>query len=280
MDEDSASETNLHRWVKSTIRSVIVSAVAVAVLCFTESDSVRPVFEALTSFTPTTMWSLIADANSGCDRAGGSSAVPSQWDIPSQSGLPRIAVNPIVKPEVRRCTHPLVDQWPAAGLWRTRVHAAGSPDLPFVSFFVALADVGFHMLVPTTVKCPDAKKAIVGFVSMLALVFGFGFTVFLIKPVARRLNDWWLALLILVGTLLLGSIVFWSVANVSALIFATADYLTRGSWIATITTCAVTYAGGISILKFLLEKPFHGLLEGRVDSFAEAAARFFVRYAP
>jgi hypothetical protein len=280
MDKDSARETNLHRWVKSVIRSVIVSAVAVAVLCFTEPDSVKPVFEALISFTPATMSSLIEDANSGCARSGVSSAVPSQWNMPSQSGLPRITVNPIVKPEVRPCTTPLVDQWPAAGMWRTRVHAAGWPDLPFVSFFVALADVTFHMLVPTTVKCPDAKKAIVGFVSMLALIFGFGLTAFLVKSVSKRLGDWWLLLLIFVGTLLIGSVVFWSVANVSARIFATADYLTRGSWVATIMTCTVTYAGGISILKLLLDKPFHGLLEGRADSFAEAGAQFFVRYAP
>jgi len=280
MDEVSASETNLHRWVKSAIRSVIVSAVAVAVLCFTESDSVKPVFEALASFTPATMGSLIADANSGCDRSGVSLAAPSQWDLPSQPGLPRITVNPILKPDVRPCTPPLVDQWPAAGLWRTRVHAWGLPDVPYFSAMVALGDVTFHMLVPTTVKCPDAKKAIVGFVSMLALVFGFGLAVFLVTPVAKRLGDSWLVLLIFVGTLLVGSVMFWAVANVSALIFATIDQLTRGSWVAAIMTCTATYAGGISILKFLLEKPFHGLFEGRADSFAETVARLFVRYAP
>jgi hypothetical protein len=281
MNQSPAPEVSLHRWIKSAVRSLLVSAVAVALLCFTESDSVKPVFEALTSFTPATMWSLIEDANSGCDREAAAPTPASQWDVPGLPGLPRITIAPELKKQAgRRCTAPLVDYWPAAGLWRTRAHAAGWPEIPFLSALLALADVTFHMLVPTTVRCPDAKKTIVGFMSMLQLVLGFGLTVFLVKPVARRLNDWSLALLILVGTLLVGSVGFWAVANVSALIFAATDHLTHGSWIATIMTCTATYGGGISILKFLLEKPAHGLLEDRAESLAETAARLFVHYAP
>jgi hypothetical protein len=281
VDQDPISNSNLHRWVKSAIRSLIVSAIAVAVLCFSEPQDVRPAFAALSSFTPSTMMHLIKDANAGCERGGGTSARPAAMDF--GRGLDGLKLTHGLSDTryAMPCTTPLIDGWPAAGLWVPRLQAAlGLPTIPVLGFLFALVDVTFHLMVPTTVKSSESKRTVVAFTGLLQVVLGFGLTVLALKPISKWLNDGWLAVLIFLGTLFVGSAISWVVAEIVTRIFAGAERLMANPWLATIIACGATYAVGVSLVKGLLEKQLDRRLDQPVDRLAEKTARWFIKYAP
>jgi hypothetical protein len=281
VDPDPRPAQKLQNLAAYAIRSFIAAAIATGGICLKDPDGTRAALKGLHLLTPGTIISLLGDATVGCQTAAppppfiSCATTEDPWKIciPGPEDLRRMKL--LIG---RECTKPIVDGWPATGNWLPRT--TGFRWTGILGFFVAAADVAVHLVVPTTVSGSETSKgakAIVGIVGLLQILFGFGITVVLLKPVSRGLNQLWFAAFVVLGTLLVGSAVAWAVLPAIASLFNTMVLLKAGLSASFVGAIAATYASGIAIIKYFLKKP---ILDAATDAVAEKAARWFVRYVP
>jgi hypothetical protein len=256
MDKASAPKTKLHVWIESVLRSLIASAFAVAVIGWSSPVAVRSALEQLRSFGPETIASLLGDARSGCK------------PNPPNSSL--------LAPIVRKCTTPLVEGWPAAGQWVPRL---GLVNTGLLGTAVAAADVAAHLLVPTTVS-DKATKTLVGFLGLLQFVLGFGITALLLRLVDKVLNDVWLVVGLVAGTLFIGSAVAWLLLPAIGFLLDAIISVETNSLVASVAGISVIYASGTTLLKYFLGKSLYRVADDAIDSVADKAAELFIRCVP
>ena len=286
-DQNELPPSNLHKFVRRVIKSFFLSAFVVAVLCAGNPDIAVSTFKKLGSFTLSTMAGLLGDALLGCEA---DVAAAPQTGAPKVETRKRCTASSSDPDACRRaellnhgdegkrqCVDPLIPGWPVTGQWQPRLEARGVR-IPLVGVLIAVADVAGHLVVPTEVE-PETSQRIVGFVGLLQLILGFGITTMLLKPIARRLNDVWLLLILAVGTLLIGASATWLLLWVIGAALAEMSSLV-GPWGSVIVAISATYAAAAAIIKFLLEDTVHHGVEEVADLLADKVAAWFVRFAP
>jgi hypothetical protein len=281
VDPDPRPAPKFQNLVALAIRSFIAAAIVAGGICLSDPEGTRDALNKLALLTPETIISLLGDATVGCQTFTPPPFIPcTTTDTPGKICIP--GPEDLRRMELligRECTKPIIDGWPATGNWLPR--ATGFRWTGIFGFFVAATDVAVHLVVPTTVsESSKGAKAIVGFVSLLQMLFGFGITVVILKPVSRGLNELWFAAFVVLGTLIVGSAVAWAVLPAITFLFNAMVSLKTGLSASFIGAIALTYASGIAIIKYFLEKPLHRILDEATDSAAEKAARWFIRYVP
>jgi hypothetical protein len=281
VDQNPRPAPKLQNLVTLAIRSFIASAIVAGGICLKYPEGTSDALKKLRMLTPETIISLLDDATVGCQTVTPPPFIqctdnPGKLCIPGPEDLRRMKA--LIS---RECTKPIVDGWPATGNWLPRT--TGYRWTGIFGFFVAATDVAVHLVVPTTVSGSETSKgakAIVGFVGLLQIVFGLGITVAILKPVSRGLNELWFAALAVLGTLILGSAVAWAMLPAITFLFKTMVSLKTGLSASFVGAIAVTYASGIAIIKYFLDKPLHRISDAATDSAAEKVARWFIRYVP
>jgi hypothetical protein len=292
VDQDPRPASNLEILIKLTIRSFVLSAIAMVLVSFRDPVSTQSTLEQLRNFTPATMAGLIGDAAMGCVP---DDAPDSQPKTPKAADEKQCAKSVMNKdtgvecgellhggpPTIRRCTKPLVDGWPATGHWVPRAEANGFPRLPFVSAAIVAADVTRHLVLLPEPLRHSQPGVVVGFLVLLQLVFGFGITAAIAKAIARWLNDGVLVLFLVFGTLMVGAaFACWVVLPVVGVILTGLVSLNANPLISSVFAIATTYASGIALIKALLKRYFDPISGQAADSLADKTARWFVRYVP
>jgi hypothetical protein len=281
VDQNRRPASQLQNLVTLAIRSFIAAAIVTGSICWSDPEGTSDALKKLSLLTPGTIISLLGDATVGCQPAIPERFVPcTTIDITG----PVCAAGP---PDPKRgellisrkCTTPIIDGWPATGNWLPRV--TDSRWTGILGFFVAATDVAVYLLVPTTVtETSKGASAMVGFVGLLQLLFGFGITVVILNPISRGLDGVWFAALVALGTLLAGSAVAWAVLPAITFLFNKMVLVKAGLSASFIGAIALTYASGMTIIKYFLKKPFHQMLDTATDSVADRVARWFIRYVP
>jgi hypothetical protein len=238
--EGSSDPASPRRLLNSGLRcfflTLAIAVLGVALQYLLAPDTVTMLGK-LRQFTPLTMIDLLNDAKAECG--------------------PNAAAN-LLSPGVKCKTQPLVGDWPTVGHWAARV--------PWpVSTFAGPFDVVWHLFF--------TRQVIPALLAATQIVFGFGISALILQK-ARDFPAFWVAVLLLFGTLIFGATATWLVLNLvpilySGLLFVLPDVTTRvvgAIQIALLAQCAIF---GLGLRYLVADRP--------ADTIAGKAIKLFRR---
>jgi hypothetical protein len=271
----SSSVQWLRRAVTAAVKTFLLSAVALAGLYFTHPDETRLSIKRLRSFTPATMLELVQDAMNQC--VPGLDAPP-----PDLSEKPRPKTLTLSKdlgpPECRvKLKKPEEDsqkkgeeELPALGHWVARLDQLSVPHLPLITPMIAMADVGVHLTLASSVPMK--------FLALTQLLFGFAVTAAILRLLYGRLNEFWFAFLLFFGTLMIGSGIGWLLLILVGQILGGVESVVRLPALKFILASACTLTGMGFFTRQLLEWSRDKAKDKATDSLADKAADWLLRY--
>lgn len=242
MDNISDRSSHLLGFLRGAFKCLIVVG-GVVLLKILISPPTMETLDKVRGFTPLTIGHLLSDAMSDC--------------VPNPDPSDLLHYRPKCKAE------PIVGDWPHVGHWVTGVsgvtHGWGAP-------VVAALDVGWHLIF-----AGDALTAAVGVAQIL---LGLGIS----AAIAQRvdgLNDYWLALFIIIGALVFGAFATWIIMNLVALVYDALstfvpDWRVRLG-LAVLAVLTAACKSSVLALKSLL-------IDQSADTLADKAAGLIQRY--
>jgi hypothetical protein len=257
----------LHKAVERAIKTLVQATVALACIFFASPEATNKSLAALHSFTPVTMSNLIADAMSDCEHKSSIEPYPTY----AQLDMPKITTSDLLRPSPCRAS-PLENGWPTVGNWVAGLEKLGVPRMPIISPMIALADVTVHLVFAPSIS-PVAT-----FLGLMQVVFGFGIAAAIVVRISRWLDDFWAALLLLYGTLMIGSVVAWILLPLIGAILAGLGRVIHSPSIASVVAITISLSGTSWIIGRLLEWSKEKATDKVTDSLADRAAGLFLRF--
>lgn len=246
--------------LRAAVKSFLLTLEALTWAYFASPEETEKSLEKLRSFTPATMFSLVKDAAGLCKYRVWQDELQSdktrEIDVSPYSQGIEIHKNPLIVTRPPCDPHALLeggDEWPTVGNWLAWADEHSIPRMPFVSAIIALADVAAHLAVAPSIPMK--------FLGLMQLLFGFATTSAVISVISRHLpniNEIVLVLLILLGTLFIGSAIAWVLLPVVSVMLASMGSVMHHKLFGYLISFATPLAGlGIiahEILKWSTEK--------------------------
>ena len=133
-----------------------------------------------------------------------------------------------------------------------------------------MSDVVVHLALAPTI--------VTKFVAVMQLVFGFGITALILRRIGRWLNEYWLILLLLLGTLMIGSAVAWVMLPLIGVLLDGVEAITALPFVSIV----VSVAGSFGAFRALTHALSEWLKQKAVDkvevTLADKATELYLRY--
>lgn len=216
-------------------------AVCIVALDYVLNPQTRHDLGQLRQFTPALTIALLQDASTDC--------------------VPKAAAKNLLESREACRSHPILGDWPKVGHW-----AAHIPE-PF-KLFVAAFDVFCHLIF--------TRHVVPAAVGVSQIVLGFGIAL-LIAQMIGRWNDHWLALFLVLGTLIIGAAATWIALTLAAALYHALTHLIP-NWPTNVALTLTAILGvecksfGAMVKRLVVDQP--------ADSLAYKATKSIARYLP
>ncbi len=214
-------------------------AVCIVALDYVLNPQTRHDLGELRQFTPALTIALLKDAGTDC--------------------VPKAAAKNLMESREACRSHPILGDWPQVGHWAARIPA------PFKLFWAAF-DVSLHLIF--------TRHLVPAAVGVSQLLLGFGISL-LIAQMIGRWNDYWLAVFLILGTLIIGAAATCIVLNIAAALYHALTHLIP-NWPTNVAVTLTAILGvecksfGAMVKRLVVDRP--------ADSLASRATKSIERY--
>ena len=227
----------LHGLLQGANKCFIVAS-GVALLGYVLTPQTLETLGKLRQFSPVTVVKLLNDSLVDC--------------LPNSSSN-RLETRPQCEAQ------PILGEWPNVGHW------AAPLSWP-VNLFVAALDVAWHLIF--------TRQVVPAFVSVIQILLGFGISA-LIAQRMQNWNDYWLTILLAIGTPIIGAAAVWIILNMIGILYEglsslIPDFGARAVIVIAGVLGAECKVFALALKRFVVDRP--------ADTLADRATKLIQRY--